>query len=199
MIWLFAVLGMTMAVVSSTPLVAWWARHLAGTWNDPDGDVLIVLGGSMLDGEVMGLSSYWRSVYGVLAFRAGSFREVLISGGDVDGTGTPVAQPMGEFMRCAGVPAGVLRTELESRNTRENAVRTARLLANVPGRKVLLTSDYHMFRARRAFARAGLEVAPRPFPDVIKRSQRWEARWGCFLDLLGETARILYYFLRGWI
>jgi uncharacterized SAM-binding protein YcdF (DUF218 family) len=102
-------------------------------------------------------------------------------------------------MRCIGIPADAIAIESESRNTRENAVNTARLLGHVPGRKVLLTSDFHMFRARRAFLKAGLDVSSRPFPDVIKRAQRWRGRWGCFLDLIEETAKIAYYFIRGWI
>jgi uncharacterized SAM-binding protein YcdF (DUF218 family) len=192
-------LGALLVVVSSTPLVSWWATKLAEQWNDPEGEVLIVLGGSILDGGIVGETSYWRSVYGVLAFKNRGFRQVLLSGGPADTTSTPVSQPMKQFMECLGVPAGVIQMETESGSTRENAIHSARLLAHVPGRKVLLTSDFHMFRARRAFAKAGMDVAPSPFPDVIKRSRRWPARWGCFLDLAGETAKIGYYFIRGWI
>ena len=65
------------------------------------------------------------------------------------------------------------------------------------GRKVLLTSDYHMFRACRAFRKAGLEVAPRPFPDAGKRAANWLGRWPAFLDEVVETLKIGYYFVRG--
>jgi uncharacterized SAM-binding protein YcdF (DUF218 family) len=84
-------------------------------------------------------------------------------------------------------------------STHENALRVAELLARVPGRKILLTSDYHMFRAYRAFKKSGLDVLPRPFPDVRKRADGWTGRWPAFLDLILETTKIGYYRVRGWI
>jgi len=42
-----------------------------------------------------------------------------------------------------------------SRSTRENALNTARLLAGDTGTLVLMTSDFHMYRALRAFRKAG--------------------------------------------
>ena len=64
---------------------------------------------------------------------------------------------------------------------------------------MLLTSDYHMFRAHRAFKKAGLEVLPKPFPDARKRASEWTGRWPAFLDLVEETLKIGYYYARGWI
>src|SRR5215813_5065330 len=52
-------LGLLVVLVTMTPLVSWWAGALAGPWEDPAGDVLIVLGGSLLADGVMGPSSYW--------------------------------------------------------------------------------------------------------------------------------------------
>ena len=89
--------------------------------------------------------------------------------------------------------------EPNSLSTRENAVMTAAMIAGIPGRKVLLTSDYHMFRARRAFEAAGLAVTPRPFPDVIKRVNDITDREHCFSILLVETAKIAAYWWKGWI
>jgi uncharacterized SAM-binding protein YcdF (DUF218 family) len=85
---------------------------------------------------------------------------------------------MREFLACQGVPVTAIEVEMRSSNTRENALNVARLLAGENRGKVLLTSDYHMYRAARAFAKAGLTVAPWPFPDGIKRSQRRLNRWG---------------------
>ena len=68
-----------------------------------------------------------------------------------------------------------------------------------PGTKVLLTSDYHMTRAYRAFKAVGIDVLPRPFPDVIKRANSFENRWGAFIDLARETVALGYYLARGWI
>jgi uncharacterized SAM-binding protein YcdF (DUF218 family) len=189
-------LGLLVVLVTVTPLVSWWAGVLAGPWEDPKGDVLIVLGGSLLADGVMGPSSYWRSTYAVLAWREGSFHELVVSGGP---PGKSIAEPMRAFLECRGVPRSAIAIETRSRSTHENALYVTELLARVPGRKVLLTSDYHMFRAHRAFKKAGLDVLPRPFPDARKRASDWTGRWPAFLDLVVETMKIGYYYVRGWI
>ena len=190
-------LGLLFVLATATPLVPWWASILAGPWQDPSGDVLIVLGGSILGNGVMGQSSYWRAVYTVQAWRHGTFRHIVVSGGGYGNDS--VAEPMRDFLECRGVPADVIEIEIRSDSTRENAIYVKELLRGVPGRKVLLTSDYHMFRARHAFEKAGLEVQPRPFPDVRKRAARWSDRWPAFLELVAETIKIGYYYSRGWI
>jgi len=106
---------------------------------------------------------------------------------------------MRDFLECRGVPRTAIEIEARSRGTHENALYVAELLAGVSGRKVLLTSDYHMFRAHRAFKKAGLAVLPRPFPDARKRASNWTGRWPAFLDLVEETLKIGYYYARGWI
>lgn len=194
---LLGLLGFLVVLVTTSPVVLWWAKWLAGPWNDPEGEVLIVLAGSVLSDGTLGESSYWRSVYAVRTLRAGGFHEVVLSGaGD---SLTPAAESMRGFVECMGIPAGAIQLETRSNSTRENALELRRLLQGVPGRKVLLTSDYHMFRAKRTFAKAGLDVLPRPFPDVLKRAQRWKGRWTCFLELAEESAKIGYYYVRGWI
>jgi len=193
----FAAFGLLVAIVMTTPLVSWWARALAGPWNDPPGDVLIVLGGSIHENGIMGESTYWRSVYAVLGYRSGGFRDVLLSGGPTEGPS--VAESMKRFLVCEGVPAQVIHLELRSTTTRENALNARQALIGLPGAKVLLTSDYHMARAHRAFRKVGLDVHPRPFPDAIKRAATVGGRWGAFLDVVRETVALGYYFARGWI
>jgi len=191
-----ALLGLLMVAVTTTPLVPRWARALAGPWDDPAGDIMIVLAGASLEDGILAESSYWRAVYAVRAWREGGFREVVIAGGSPEGP--PPAQAMRQFLIAEGVPIASIRVETASHSTRENALNVTRMLAQTPGGKVLLTSDYHMFRAHRAFTRAGLVVAPRPFPDIIKRARGF-SRWGLFLGLCLETTKIGYYFARGWI
>lgn len=188
-------LGLLMLLVTFTPLVSWWAGLLAGSWNDPKGEVLIVLAGSGPTDGILGESSYLRSQYAVLAYREGWVRTVVISGGGTP----PIATAMRDFIVCHGVPAERVITETGSQSTHESATQLRSVLQNVPGRKVLLTSDYHMFRARRALARAGIEVSTRPIPDARKRAARWLGRWPAFLTLIVEYVKIGYYFIRGWI
>ncbi|HEV3331195.1 MAG TPA: YdcF family protein [Bryobacteraceae bacterium] len=181
--------------VMFTPLAPWWARKLAGPWNDPTGDVLIVLAGSGLEDGVLGASSYWRAVYAVRAYRQAPYSKVVVSGGGP----THPALAMRDFLVCQGVPADRILVENAATSTHENALFVKNMLANVAGRKVLLTSDYHMYRAERAFAKAGLATLPHPFPDAIKRSASRPERWPIFFDLCSELAKSAYYYLRGWI
>ena len=103
------------------------------------------------------------------------------------------------FLVSLGVPAEAVRIEASSRNTRENALFTARMFNTGVGPTVLLTSDYHMYRAHRAFTKAGLTVVPRPFPEALKRMNDWRLRWSVFVDLVQESGKIVYYRARGWI
>lgn len=185
-------------LVSFTPFDQWYARQLAGAWEDPKGDTLIVLGGSMLEDGLLGTSSYWRAVYAVRAWRQGGFRQVILSG-DANPNHTPVSVAMKEFLVAGGVPAEVIRLESASRSTRENVLFVKRMLEGDTSSKVLLTSDYHMFRAYRAFRKEGIAVQPRPFPDASKQANCLSCRWQVFIMLLTETAKILYYFGQGWL
>src|SRR5579871_1653958 len=120
-----AAAGFLLAVVTTTPLVKWWAHALAGPWGDPKGETLIVLGGSMLDHGVIGLSSYWRAVYAARAYREDGFQRVVASGGNPQ---NPVSAAMRNFLICEGVPGAAITIETQSISTRENALFTARLL-----------------------------------------------------------------------
>jgi uncharacterized SAM-binding protein YcdF (DUF218 family) len=195
--WTCAVLGALVLVVTFTPVDYWWATALAGRWENTPGDILVVPGGSVLDYGTIGGSSYWRGVYALQAWKQGNFRLVVVTGGGAPGES--VAKAVGDFLVSQGVPREAVRLETQSSSTRENALFTRELLVYESGRKVLLTSDYHMFRARRAFEKAGIVVVPRPYPDVRKRITQLKGRWPAFLDLVVETAKIGYYYARGWI
>ncbi len=191
-------IGLLYVVVTTTPLVGWWSSSLAGSWNDPKGDILIVLGSEIQSADGMiGLSTYWRSVYAVRVWREGGFREMILVGGPSENW--TIAGAMKRFVLSQGVPEEAVKVEGRSLSTRENALYTRDLLVGTPGRKILLTSDYHMFRALRTFRKAGLEVAPRPVPDGLKQAARWQTRWPMFIGLVVETGKIGYYWARGWI
>jgi uncharacterized SAM-binding protein YcdF (DUF218 family) len=194
----FALLGLAVVLVTCTPLVGWWAVELAGPWTDARGDVLIVLTGNILSNGIIGETSYWRSAYTVMAWREGGWRQVIVSGGG-GGAALPVGEAMKIFLESGGIPAGAILTDSASLSTRESALNLARILARTPGRKILVTSDYHMFRAVRALRKAGVVVIPRPIPDASKRAGTWNLRWEVFQDLLIETSKIAYYRGRGWI
>jgi uncharacterized SAM-binding protein YcdF (DUF218 family) len=179
-------------LITFTPVLRWWAAALAGPWGDGKGQVLIVLGGDLNASEILGATSYWRSAYAVFTWRGGHYQTLVLSGRNLAG-------PMRDFVVAYGIPRESVVTENSSTSTRENALYTARLLRDDPRQKVLLTSDYHMFRAWRAFRNAGLAVSPLPYPDAQKMSSHIVQRWGIFCLLATETSKIAYYSIRGWI
>lgn len=189
------------AFVAFTPIVPWYAgKVLAGDWTDSDGDILIVLGAEANTDGLIGYASYWRCIYAVRAWRQGHFRRVVLCGGPAGLQPRPtISGSMRDFLVSSGVPRDVIFLEEQSRSTRENAVNATQLVAGWPGKKVLLTSDLHMFRAYRVFRAAGLDVVPRPIPDAVKNSQSFRGRWSNSWVLAVETVKIAYYAARGWI
>lgn len=157
---------------------------------------MIVLSGDMLGNGMIGGSSYWRGVYAAMAWQEGGWHEILVAGG---GKPVPTSQTIKRLLEVCGVPESVVQVEIKSENTRENALNLKPMLAELTGRKVLVTSDYHMYRASRVFRKLGIDVIPRPIPDAGKRAQSWNLRWAAFEDLATESAKIVYYYCRGWI
>jgi uncharacterized SAM-binding protein YcdF (DUF218 family) len=189
---LFTALGIVLTVVTMTPVTAWYSRRLSGTYADPGGQVLVVLGGSYLEPGIIGDDTYWRAVYAVRAYRKWHYPRIILSGAGV-------SENMRDFLVSMGVPADVIQLEQRSHSTRENAVCVQQMLGNLSEPMVLMTSDYHMFRASRVFSQAGMRVAPYPIPHAIKLAARWPTRWPAFLDELVESMKIIYYQARGWI
>ncbi len=186
-------LGLLWVIATLTPANRACIDWLRGPWGEARGDILVVLGNAVLDDGTIGDSSYWRSVYAARAWRNGGYRQVWISGQEA------ISKPMRDFLVYRGVPAEAIQLEDRSTSTRENALFTAEKLKGVPGKVVLLTSDYHMYRACRAFARAGLHVTPLPVPDAGKRNVQWRLRCTVFQDLMMELVKIAGYRGRGWI
>lgn len=190
-----------LCVVTFTPLVPVVAGRLATDWYEGDGDVLIVLGGSMLRSgtgprAILGYDSYLRIVYASWVLQARRFPSVIVSGGN------GLAQEMGDFLAENGFPRTSILEETQSQSTFENATYVKDLLQRrnllTPGRKiVILTSDYHSWRARRVFERLGIHVRVIPVPDVGKRSASRIYRWEGFFVLLNEFGKDAAYAVMG--
>lgn len=187
-----AALGLLLLLVVFSPFVSWYATKLARPWSSYRGDILVVLSAAGPNVGMMDASTYWRCFMAVLYYREHPYRLIIVSGRDS-------APGMRDFFVLNGIPADRIRVEDQAANTHENAVFTARMLAGTTGRIVLLTSDSHMFRARRCFAREGVAIAASSVPDVVKRAADYSARPQLFAGEMRETAGILYYWYRGWI
>jgi uncharacterized SAM-binding protein YcdF (DUF218 family) len=195
-----AAIGLLTILVHATPLTYWWAGWLSGPYSDAPGEVLLVPTGAVHPDGVIGLGAYWRTVYTLNAWRAVPSRLILLSGGGAFAPQAAEADVVRDFLLANGVPADKITVESKSISTHENALFSAPLAARLPGRKLLLTSDYHMFRALRVYRKAGIDCQPLPIPDIRKRSLiSWRNRGHLFLELGFETVKIVYYAARGWI
>jgi uncharacterized SAM-binding protein YcdF (DUF218 family) len=189
---LLALAGLIFLLVTFTPFVNWYATRLSRPWNTPRGDILVVLSAADPNSGVMGISTYWRCFMALVYYREQPYKEIIVSGKDS-------APGMRDFFVFNGVPADRVRVETNATSTYENAKLTAQLLKGTPGSVVLVTSDYHAFRARRCFLKAGIPVSTSGVPDITKRSAEYFARPQLFIDEMRETVAIAYYWYRGWI
>jgi uncharacterized SAM-binding protein YcdF (DUF218 family) len=189
---LFAALGFLMVLVSFTPVVTWWAEAYAGPIQLPKGDVLILLSAAA-DNEFGGISysSYWRARHALYAWQNGGFKKIVICGNGDPG--------IYDYLLAQGIPREAFVLERRSTSTRENALETARLIESLPGRKVLLTSDFHMLRASAVFRKLKLDAAPMAVPDLLHAAEHWPGRFPAFETLVVESTKIAYYELRGWM
>ncbi len=187
----FAAIGLITVLVIATPIVTWWALAYSGPLEQPKGDVLILISAANDDRGGISFSSYWRARHALLAWQTGGYKKIVISGGGGPG--------ILNFLIVNGVPREVMVAEWRSTSTRENGVEAARLLQGMPGKKVLLTSDFHMYRAIRVFRKLGVEVTPMPVPDVLRAAEHWNGRFPAFETMVVESGKIVYYRLRGWI
>lgn len=100
-----------------------------------------------------------RVTHAIQLYKMGIIRKIVISGGvgRLLTSGRPEADDLASVMVMAGVPREHIVIENTSANTHENAVNVKNLLADVPGERCLLiTSAFHMRRARACFDKVGL-------------------------------------------
>lgn len=143
----------------------------------PRTDAIVVLGGGMTPARGdrrhpdldEAADRFWHAAR--LYHRKRATR-IIVSGGNVwGGDGGTEADAAITFLTDLGVPQGAILREGRSRNTRDNAVYSAELLATLDAGSVLLvTSATHMPRALASFRKAGVRATPAatdyPMPDA---------------------------------
>lgn len=109
-------------------------------------------------------------------YKKGVCKKLLLTGTDADrllDQGRGEVQLGKALLVEWGVPEEDIILEINARNTRENALFTAEILKEAPfstGSNLLITSSYHMRRAKGCFDKAG--VAVEPFPADLGISRR---------------------------
>jgi uncharacterized SAM-binding protein YcdF (DUF218 family) len=170
------------------------------------GNATIQAGGQSLN--LVTLTAALRLLEAARVYRLLEHPTVIVSGGV---TGREMgARPEADAMRRAllelGVPAERITMEAESKNTREEAIVIARMLADQPRQPiVLVTSATHMPRALAVFRAVGLD--PVPAVAAYKSDHAFERmRWVpndtallMFDGIIYDIGATWYYRLRGWL
>lgn len=209
---------------ASTPLVAegLYGRLESGyeplsMADTPVAECVVVLGGAVsppvpprVEVEIRERSD--RAVHAARLYHAGKVRHLVLSAGNkpltvYDEATATEAELLRGLLRAWGVPDAVIVPEPDSRNTRENALNSAPLLAKLGcGSPLLVTSAAHMHRAVRSFEAIGVEVVPVPVDFLVVDAPRATVEWlvpdAAWLDLTSRgmhewLGRVLYRF-RGW-
>jgi len=148
----------------------------------PEGDVIVLLGGGV-SGGAPDLTGQGFPADGMLSRVITAARlqkrlgvPVVASGGKAFDHQDAEAPIVARILADLGVPAEKIVKEGDSRDTRENAERTKRILdANGFRKPLLVTSAYHMPRSVELFRKAGVAVTPVPagFRTWTGKTYRW--------------------------
>jgi len=134
---------------------------------DPPYDVVVVLGGTLdapptrRTGQIQFAETVERITRAFQVLRAGEARNVLLSGGMYLNSRAERSEAdwLAEWLRDQGIAADRIAIEGASKNTRENAVFSQKILAERGWKRVLLvTSAWHAPRAVGCFRAVGVEV-----------------------------------------
>ncbi len=175
----------------------------------PEADAILVIGGIMgpartLEGSNLS-GAVDRLLHAKRLFQAGRAPLVIVAGGAGDGW-LPEADLMAGLLLEWGVPGSAILRETRSRNTRQNALEVAPLLAQQGlGRVLLVTSAIHMRRAQETFRAAGIKVLPAPTDFFGAPTEPSLLEWFPDAGALELTSRCLKEYLglgvyrwRGW-
>lgn len=161
------------------------ALVLGVVFAEPDGPVpptathLIILGAGLKDGDHLSVILQSRLDRALELARSYPHLKIIVSGGKGTDERLSEAAAMQRYLLAHGVKADRIQQENRSTSTRENIVFSRQLLlqqGTLPANLVLLTSDFHLYRARQLAAQAGLSTtgvcSPTPFWVLINYSIR---------------------------
>lgn len=154
-------------------LEAPWQRQAATA--APNADAIVVLSGGRHPAPGIARVSEWvdpdRFLAGVDLYRAGKAPRLLFTGGvsPFRHGQPPEGQLYLQEAKQLGIPATVIASTPPVINTSEEAIAIRRVFERIPSppsvsskRILLVTSAFHMRRAKRLFERQGFQVFPYP-------------------------------------
>jgi uncharacterized SAM-binding protein YcdF (DUF218 family) len=205
-----AAFGVASLLLLSTPAIAWLLLRAVEAAPPLDlekakaAEAIVILGGGTrrnapeYGGDTLARLTLERVRYGARVARITAL-PVLVTGGAFDG-GVPEGLLMRDALQ-AEFGIDVRWTETASRNTRENAMASAKILtASGVKRIVLVAHSFDMRRAVAEFVRAGIEVVPAPTvipPERLDRATDFlpsmgalQASYYALYEILANTVAI---------
>lgn len=130
-------------------------------------DFVVILGAAVR-GKTMTLALYQRMEKGLEYLNKYPNMKVVVSGGKGPGEDIPEAQAMKKFLLEHGISDKNIIVEDKSKNTMQNLKNTKSILEKLYGKQnfkiALVTSNFHIFRAKMLAKRAGFKVYGVPAP-----------------------------------
>ena len=187
----------------------------------PKAEAIVVLGGSTSSAnyprpmpEINDAGD--RVLYGAKLYRDGNAPLIILSGGRIDwlSQGKPEVVDTAILMEMMGVPSSAIIGEPYSLNTYENGVNVKKILNEKGIKQILLvTSAFHMPRARLIFEKLGMNVIPAPADFSVTQEKVKDFNLGTILIYLlpdavylnkttialKEYLGLFIYYLKGWI
>jgi uncharacterized SAM-binding protein YcdF (DUF218 family) len=176
--------GVAVLWLSSTPFISALAVRAAEGWAERglaadamEADAIVVLSEGRVVAPGKAAVSEWgdadRFFGGVELFKAGKSPLLVFTGGAApwEPNAAPEGDVLAGYAKTIGVPDGQIVKTPRVTNTAEEALAVATVLrGRLSGptwrggspRVLLVTSAFHMLRARRLFERAGMSVIPFP-------------------------------------
>ena len=174
-------------------------------------DAIVVLSG-MLEINEVGDSTYieWgdpdRFFGGIALFKANKAQKLIFTGGKMpwDKAKKTEGEVLKDYAISNGIPSEKIFVTKDVENTADEAVAVKELI-NPSKRIILVTSAYHMYRAKRLFEKQGFEVIPYKvdyntagesaitFMDFLPSAGNLEMTETGIREMLGR----IYYIIKG--
>ena len=186
-----AAAGLVVAGVLAAALRDAPARLLIVDGPPGPSDAIVVMAGD---------PDYERTTAAVALMRAEDVATLILTGGEA-GPGDSAASLRAKAL-ALGIPEARIRMETVSHSTRGAVLAVAPILQSIGARTVtVVTSPYHQRRATAAARHAwpGITVRSRAAAPSAWRPERWWATSSGRRIVVSESAKLLYYGVRGWL
>ncbi len=166
--WMKRLAGLTTGLLLALLLMAEAPiLHTALTSGKSDAPYVIVLGAAVY-GEAPSISVRHRSDRAAEHLAANPHAKAVVSGGQGKGEDISEAECMRRYLKGKGIPENRILLEDASTSTWENLTFSKQIIEKSggdPSRVAIVSSSYHLYRARRLAARLGMAADGLPSTD----------------------------------